>query len=79
MPATIDAVFEELDARIDRLPLSVILDWMNSNIAQAARLLSDRGVKMIADLIEDYARGPDSARVLVRMNRSERAVRAAQH
>jgi len=59
--------------------MSVILDWMNSNIAQAARLLSDRGVKMIADLIEDYARGPDSARVLVRMNRSERAVRAAQH
>jgi len=59
--------------------ISVILDLMNSNIAQAARLLSDRGVKMIADLIEDYARGPDSARVLVRMNRSERAVRAAQH
>ena len=59
--------------------ISVILDWMNSNIAQAARLLSDRGVKMIADLIEDYAPGPDSARVLVRMNRSERAVRAAQH
>ncbi len=54
-------------------PLVVDLNYFPSyrNVPHAAVL--------IADFIDDYARGPASARVPVRMRRIDRAMRAAHH